>query len=143
MYQKPTIGIIVTGNELVQPGLPLTYGKIYESNSIMLQTALQDAFYENVKTYEVNDDFENTKNILAQALTENQVVLVSGGISVGDYDFVPKAAAAAGVEAIFHKIKQKPLQFRNLRSIPHIYLNLSGMLLHISHISYYFYTVFK
>ncbi|MGA9639272.1 molybdopterin molybdotransferase MoeA, partial [Flavobacterium sp.] len=52
VYQKPTIGIIVTGNELVQPGLPLTYGKIYESNSIMLQTALQDAFYENVKTYE-------------------------------------------------------------------------------------------
>lgn len=108
VYQKPTIGIIVTGNELVQPGLPLTYGKIYESNSIMLQTALQDAFYENVKTYEVNDDFENTKNILAQALTENQVVLVSGGISVGDYDFVAEALESLAVETLFYKVKQKP-----------------------------------
>ncbi|WPR72827.1 molybdopterin molybdotransferase MoeA [Flavobacterium sp. NG2] len=108
VYQKPTVGIIVTGNELVRPGLPLTYGKIYESNSIMLQTALQDDSYNIIKTYEVNDDFENTKMILEQALTENEVILVSGGISVGDYDFVAQALEYLGVETLFYKVKQKP-----------------------------------
>ncbi len=108
VYQKPTVGIIVTGNELVQPGLPLTHGKIYESNSVMLQTALQDAFFEKIKTYEVNDDFDNTKRILKEALTENEVVLVSGGISVGDYDFVAQALESLVVETLFYKVKQKP-----------------------------------
>jgi molybdopterin molybdotransferase len=108
VFEKPKIGILVTGNELVQPGFPLEYGKIYESNSIMLDIALQEAFYENSKTYYVNDDFENTKNKIAEALTENDVILISGGISVGDYDFVAKALEVLQVETLFYKVKQKP-----------------------------------
>ena len=81
VYKKPSVGIVVTGNELEKPGKPLAYGKIYESNGLMLQSALQDAFYDVVTLYEVNDDFENTKNILNDALSANDVVLVSGGIS--------------------------------------------------------------
>ncbi|WP_366186965.1 molybdopterin molybdotransferase MoeA [Flavobacterium ovatum] len=108
VYKKSKIGILVTGNELVQPGLPLDYGKIYESNSIMLEIALQEAFYENTKIYYVNDDFENTKNKIAEVLAENDVILISGGISVGDYDFVAKALEALQVETLFYKVKQKP-----------------------------------
>lgn len=108
VFQKPSVGIVVTGNELVQPGKPLEYGKVYESNGIMLESALRDAAFENVNTYAVNDDFENTKNTLEQALSENDVVLVSGGISVGDYDFVEAALASLEVETLFYKINQKP-----------------------------------
>ena len=108
VYKKPKIGIVVTGNELSKPGTPLEYGKVYESNGIMLQSALIDAYYDAVTLYEVNDDFENTKNKLYDALTTNDVVLVSGGISVGDYDFVAKALKELQVETLFYKVNQKP-----------------------------------
>ncbi|MCW2119529.1 molybdopterin molybdotransferase MoeA [Flavobacterium sp. 7A] len=108
VYQKSKIGILVTGNELILPGLPLKHGKIYESNSIMLDIALQESFYENTTVYYVNDDFENTKNKIADALVENDVILISGGISVGDYDFVEKALETLKVKRLFYKVKQKP-----------------------------------
>ncbi|HSD06097.1 molybdopterin molybdotransferase MoeA [Flavobacterium sp.] len=108
VYQKPKVGIVVTGNELSKPGTPLEYGKVYESNGIMLQSALMDGYYEDVTLYEVNDDFENTKNKLNEALTKNDVVIVSGGISVGDYDFVARALKELQVETLFYKVNQKP-----------------------------------
>lgn len=108
VFQKPTIGILITGNELEKPGNPLEYGKVYESNGVMLESALKDGFYEAVTLYEVNDNFENTKNKLQQALSENDVVLVSGGISVGDYDFVAHALKELEVETLFYKVNQKP-----------------------------------
>jgi molybdopterin molybdotransferase len=108
VYQKPKVGIVVTGNELSKPGTSLEYGKVYESNGIMLQSALMDSHYNAVTLYEVNDDFENTKNKLQEALTNNDVVLVSGGISVGDYDFVAQALKELEVETLFYKVNQKP-----------------------------------
>jgi molybdopterin molybdotransferase len=108
VYQKPKVAIVITGNELVQPGQSLPYGKVYESNAIMLQTALYNAHYDEVTLYQVNDEFENTKGILAKAINENDVVLVSGGISVGDYDFVSKALESLEVETLFYKVSQKP-----------------------------------
>jgi molybdopterin molybdotransferase len=108
VYRKPTVGILITGNELVKPGNELEYGKVYESNGVMLHTALNDAFFDNVKMYEVNDNFQNTKTKLQEALSENDVVLVSGGISVGDYDFVAQALKELEVETLFYKVNQKP-----------------------------------
>jgi molybdopterin molybdotransferase len=108
VFKKPNVGIVVTGNELTKPGEPLEYGKVYESNGIMLESALKEAYFENVTLYEVNDDFENTKNKLAEALSANDVVLVSGGISVGDYDFVARALKELEVEMLFYKVNQKP-----------------------------------
>lgn len=108
VFSKPKVGIVVTGNELVQPGTPLTYGKVYESNGSMLQSALYDAFYSEVNLYAVNDDFENTKKELEKALNVNDVVIVSGGISVGDYDFVAQALKELEVETLFYKVNQKP-----------------------------------
>jgi molybdopterin molybdotransferase len=108
VYQKPKIGIVVTGNELSKPGTALEYGKVFESNGIMLESALMDSHYNEISLYEVNDDFENTKNKLQTALTTNDVVIVSGGISVGDYDFVAKALKELNVETLFYKVNQKP-----------------------------------
>ena len=64
VFRKPSIGIVITGNELVKPGEPLDYGKVYESNGIMLQSALMDESFDKISLYEVNDDFEIFKIII-------------------------------------------------------------------------------
>jgi molybdopterin molybdotransferase len=108
VYKKPSIAIVVTGNELVQAGQPLQYGQIYESNAIMLISALKQAGYTDVSTYSVSDHYEKTLQVLKEVIHENDIVLVSGGISVGDYDFVGKALKELGVVEHFYKVNQKP-----------------------------------
>ena len=109
MVNKPlSIALIVTGNELAKAGESLKYGQIYESNAIMLSSALRNLGYMNVKITTVGDDYQSTYNVLQNAISNNEMVLVSGGISVGDYDFVGKALLDIGVEQLFYKVKQKP-----------------------------------
>lgn len=108
VYDKPNVAIIVTGNELVKAGKKLPKGKIYESNSVMLKVTLQQIGIKKIKTLKGKDNLENTKSALKYGLTNYDVVLVSGGISVGDYDFVKEALLSNGVEELFYKINQKP-----------------------------------
>jgi molybdopterin molybdotransferase len=108
VYAKPTVAIVITGNELVKAGKKLPKGKIYESNSVMLKVALQQIGIKKVKTFKVKDKIEDTKKALKYCLSDFDVVIVSGGISVGDYDFVKEALLSNGVEELFYKINQKP-----------------------------------
>jgi molybdopterin molybdotransferase len=108
VYAKPKVAIVVTGNELVKPGKKLPKGKIYESNSVMIAAALKGIGIEKIKSFRVKDDLKATKKVLKNCLSDFDVVLVSGGISVGDYDFVKEALLANGVEELFYKINQKP-----------------------------------
>lgn len=108
VYQKPKVAILVTGNELVKPGKKLTKGKIYESNSVMLQAALQTIGVKKTKVYKVKDNLKATKKALKEILKKYDIVLISGGISVGDYDFVKEALLENGVQELFYKINQKP-----------------------------------
>lgn len=107
-YTLPSIAIVTTGSELVQPGSDLAYGQIYESNGIMLKTALQQLGYQKITLAGVPDDYAATKEALAKHLKAHDVLLVSGGISVGEYDFVSRALMELKVETQFYKIKQKP-----------------------------------
>ncbi len=108
VYQKPSIAIIATGNELIAPGQPLQHGQIYESNSIMLSTALAKTGFTHVDFFKIEDEYETTLSVLDQAITHYDVIVISGGISVGDYDFVGKALRNLEVEEVFYKVKQKP-----------------------------------
>ncbi|CAD0003021.1 molybdopterin molybdotransferase MoeA [Flavobacterium chungangense] len=108
VYKKPKVAILVTGNELVKPGKKLPKGKIYESNSVMLEAALQTIGVNKTKVFKVKDNLKATKEALKDILKKYDVVLVSGGISVGDYDFVKEALLKNGVEELFYKINQKP-----------------------------------
>ncbi len=108
IYKKPNIAIVVTGNELAEAGTALPFGKIYESNAVMLQSALNSLGYYNITIYKVEDDYKSTYTMLNEVITSNDMVLVSGGISVGDYDFVGKALHELQVDEIFYKVKQKP-----------------------------------
>jgi len=108
VYPNPVISIIITGNELQQPGQPLQHGQVYESNSFALKAVLQQLHINNVQIYYATDKPETVTNTLKKSLQQSDVVLLTGGISVGDYDFVLQAATECGVENFFHKVKQRP-----------------------------------
>ncbi len=108
VYKKPSIAIIATGNELVPPGQKLKHGQIYESNSVMLSSALKTSGFADISFYKVEDEYQATRSIIEKAIQQYDVVLISGGISVGDYDFVGKALRNLQVDEIFYKVKQKP-----------------------------------
>lgn len=108
VFEKPQIALIATGNELVAPGAPLPFGSIYESNAIMLESALKRLSYTQLNRYGVKDDYPATLALLVDTMATADVVLITGGISVGDYDFVGKALQALEVEEIFYLVNQKP-----------------------------------
>ncbi len=106
--KKPNIGILVTGTELVEPGQVLKYGQIYESNSAALVNALKKYSYLVQTVSKAEDDYNLLLKKLEFLFHTNDVIIVSGGISVGDYDFTGKALKEIGVEEIFYKVNQKP-----------------------------------
>ena len=108
VYEHPKITIISTGNELVSLGQTLKPGQIYESNALMIQSALQSRGYKNVTVIKLKDDLESTIKAVANALASNDLLICSGGISVGDYDFIGTALEKNNVVSHFYKVKQKP-----------------------------------
>lgn len=105
--KKPTVTIIATGNELTKPGEKLKLGKIYESNTYTLKAAFEEINIE-AKIQTVEDNYKSTVEIIYEAINNYDLVVLTGGISVGDYDFVGKAFHELGVEEKFYKVKQKP-----------------------------------
>jgi molybdopterin molybdotransferase len=105
---SPKVSIIVTGNELQQAGKPLGYGQVYDSNSPMLKTCFEQMGIRDVHIYFSGDVPERLNELLQQALEGSDLVLMTGGVSVGDYDFTLGAFDACGVTRHFHKIRQKP-----------------------------------
>ena len=108
VYKKPSIAILVTGNELVKAGTALKYGQIYESNAPMLSSVLVALGFQQITNYKVVDNYQDTLKSLETIISNHDVILVSGGISVGDYDFVGRALKELGVTELFYKVKQKP-----------------------------------
>lgn len=108
IYGHPSVAIIVTGNELIPPGQTLSYGKVFESNSFALTAALKRLGAGQINVVHVTDDPKTLKAQLHKDLQAFDMVLLTGGISVGKYDFVLDAVTEAGVQQHFHKVKQKP-----------------------------------
>jgi len=107
-YPIPSIGIIITGNELQEPGKPLHHGQVYESNSFALNAVLDQLRINDIEVFYAADKRESVISTLKTALQQSDVILLTGGISVGDYDFVLQATTECGVEKLFHKVKQRP-----------------------------------
>lgn len=108
VHRKPKISLIITGNELQKPGFKLEEGQIYESNSYSLIAALNSIHLFSISTQSVNDTEDSLRQALKKALLDSDVVLLSGGISTGDYDFAKKVLEDIEIENIFYKVKQKP-----------------------------------
>ena len=108
VFPAPKVSIIITGNELQKPGNELLPGQVYESSSISLSAALNRCGVVDIDILYAADEAEIVQSILENALEKSEVILLTGGISVGDYDFVLQATEHCGVEKYVHKIKQKP-----------------------------------
>ena len=108
VVRSPKVTIIITGNELITSSEKLTRGKIYESNSILLQAAMINKGIETQLISFTEDSLKATISNLKKAFFNSDVVLVSGGISVGDYDFVKQALKELEVKEIFYKVRQRP-----------------------------------
>jgi len=107
VHRRVRLGLFFTGDELVMPGDPLPPGRIYNSNRFTLN-GLAQAFDCEVRDYGiVPDSLEATREVLRRAAGECDVIVTSGGVSVGDADFVKPAVEAEG-ELLMWKIAMKP-----------------------------------
>jgi molybdopterin molybdotransferase len=119
VYSNPRVRLIVTGNELIKPGNILREGEVYESNSYCIKAALESVHCKSVEIVWVGDNEKQTEEKLKIAIENSDIVLATGGISVGKYDFVGNALTNLGVQNIFYKVFQKPgkpLYFGKLNS---------------------------
>jgi len=108
VFKPPVITIIATGDELVTSSEKLTFGKIYDSNSVSLKAALKECGIDPVNILKSPDDLTGLQKTLSKAIQNSDIVLISGGISVGDYDYVKKILKSLKVKEIFWKVAQKP-----------------------------------
>jgi molybdopterin molybdotransferase len=104
----PSVTIVATGDELVGVDQPLLEGQIRGSNDRALAAALRARGFEDVQLARVVDDLAATITILAGLLQTRQVLVLSGGVSVGQRDYVPKALRSLGVHQVLHRIAQRP-----------------------------------
>jgi molybdopterin molybdotransferase len=105
--RRPRVAVLATGTELVPPGTPLEPGQIYESNTLMLAAALSVVGAEIITAPAVPDDEASLRVALERALACD-VLVTSGGVSVGEHDLVRKVEQELGVEEIFWRVAIKP-----------------------------------
>ncbi|MBI1813835.1 MAG: molybdopterin molybdotransferase MoeA [Deltaproteobacteria bacterium] len=105
--RRPRVAILTTGNELVEPGEPLGPGQIVNSNAYTLAAAVEDAGAEAIRLGIVRDQQECIRAAFADAFTAD-MMLSTGGVSVGSFDFVRQTLSELGYEERFWKVAQKP-----------------------------------
>ncbi len=108
VYAAPKIGIINTGNEIIQPGENLLTGQIFNSNQFALSALCKSLHLEAEVFPSCKDELEIIQKTIETSILTNQITLITGGISVGDFDFVSVALENLGIEKLFYKVKQKP-----------------------------------
>ncbi|MEI6021210.1 MAG: gephyrin-like molybdotransferase Glp [Bacteroidota bacterium] len=105
---KARVSIISTGNELNAPGTHLEVGKVFECNTYSLNAALIELGIHVQGIHAVLDNQKEIEDVINDCLQNSDLIILSGGVSVGKYDFVAPALNHCGVKTVFHKIKQKP-----------------------------------
>jgi molybdopterin molybdotransferase len=93
---------------LQEPGQSLLPGQVYESNSLTISAALDQLHIRGGNISRVDDNLDHVTDVLTEALQNSDLILLTGGISVGDYDFVLEATNRCGIDKKFHRIKQRP-----------------------------------
>jgi molybdopterin molybdotransferase len=106
--QQPAFMIISTGNELVEPGEPIEDWQLRRSNAYGLVAALRRRGFARVADDHLPDDAEVLQATLKQHLQSYDVLVLSGGVSMGKADLVPAALTACGVRQVFHRVSQRP-----------------------------------
>ncbi len=105
--RRPHISVTVTGNEFAASLDELKHGKVFESNGGMLQAALAKEGIQ-AQIQRGPDDPEKLKSKIGATLDQSDIIIVTGGVSVGRYDFTREVLTGLGFEIIFHQVSQKP-----------------------------------
>lgn len=106
--QKPRVGILSTGSELLELDEPLSPGKIRNSNAYMIFSQVLRSGGEPVHFGQCKDDFETCFQRVKEAAETTDFVITTGGVSVGDYDYIPFIYEKLGAKVLFNKIAMRP-----------------------------------
>jgi len=104
----PVVRVVSTGNELVAAGDPIEPHQIRMSNGPAVLSLLAAHGYKRTKHDHIVDDIDRLRDRLATHLADADVLILSGGVSMGKADYVPQVLADLGVERVFHKVSQRP-----------------------------------
>jgi molybdopterin molybdotransferase len=104
----PRIMVISTGDELIEPGQPTRDWQIWRSNAYGVVTALHRRGYAHVAQDHVPDDLATLRTRLRAHLDSHDVLVLSGGVSMGRFDYIPQVLDELGVRVVFHKVSQRP-----------------------------------
>jgi molybdopterin molybdotransferase len=105
---QPAIMVVSTGDELIEPGDPIENFQVRRSNAYAVAATLRKRGFGRVGDDHVLDDEGLLRERLALHLTTHEVVVLSGGVSMGKFDLVPKVLTQLGVQEVFHNIAQRP-----------------------------------
>jgi molybdopterin molybdotransferase len=105
---QPAVAVISTGNELIEPGEPILAHQVRRSNAYAIVAALRQRGFQRVADDHVRDDLQELTQRLKFHLDTHDVLVLSGGVSMGRLDLVPRALTDLGVRTIFHKVAQRP-----------------------------------
>jgi molybdopterin molybdotransferase len=105
---QPAMVVISTGNELVEPGDPIEPHQIRRSNAYAVAAALRQRGFQRVADDHLPDDADTLRQRLRVHLTTHEVLILSGGVSMGRFDLVPKVLEEIGVRCVLHGIAQRP-----------------------------------
>lgn len=106
--RQPEVVVISTGDELVEPGQPIADHQVRRSNAYALIAALREHGLSHVANDHLRDDEQELTARLERHLNARDVLILSGGISKGKFDFVPKVLKSLGVGEVFHEVAQRP-----------------------------------
>ncbi|MBS1546366.1 MAG: molybdopterin molybdotransferase MoeA [Bacteroidetes bacterium] len=105
--RKPRVAVLVSGGEFIEGGVPQP-GKIFGSNDVMLAAALHSTGISTATMHHVDDDRDALRAAWAELAATHDVVLSTGGVSVGDFDLIPAVLHELGADIRFHGVLQKP-----------------------------------
>lgn len=106
--RRPSIAVISTGDELVDVGEPVNANQIRSSNDRAISGALAARGFRACTRAHLPDDREVLERELRRLLAENDVLILTGGVSMGEFDYVPQVLLTLGMELVFHKVLQRP-----------------------------------
>src|ERR1700677_442710 len=105
---QPAVMIVSTGDELIEPGDPIADHQVRRSNAYAVAATLRRRGFARVGDDHVADDEAQLRERLSLHLTTHEVLILSGGVSMGKFDLVPKVLESLGVQQVFHNVAQRP-----------------------------------
>lgn len=107
VIRKPRIGILVTGDEIVDYKSKLLDGKIYDTNGILIASRLRELGFESIEIDKKEDDIKTITNAILDNINDLDMIITTGGVSVGDKDIINDVIKNIGAEQLFWRLKFK------------------------------------